>query len=262
MSSSRNILSAFQVNREISPGAVEVHARQASTLSYSQIVLLFILAFLEQFMLSSADSVYARDPSTNINYKTDYNPPEFPSLKSALMEFCKAILYDEPQAIYTGIDSPHCVSERNMQRPGISLSVEVGKNITENFESCINQMMQLLCDDYYDRQSMMPNVYLLYGGAALIGLVLIGGCVKAISHACTKIYANQLSSPSSSEESGESEIIVNTTNSSYQSTATTYINNNTLSSSPNILWNNNTNTDTAHHSHHDTVSVAWTHHPH
>ncbi len=154
-----------------------------------------VLAFLQQISGADAKTIYALHPETNTKYLLNFSSDDFPHLKDELIKYCKVILMDGPQAVYNYCSSPHCVSDTNPLTPTVNLSVEMGKNLTVAFQTCLNQGMQPLCEQYFDDHAP-PATHLdpiiLY---FVIGFIGVAACIGCMATLCAKEEKNALEEP-------------------------------------------------------------------
>ncbi|GEM_PF-4172438 len=144
-----------------------------------------VIIALNELMLVDAETVYAIDPNDNTSYLVNYNENNFPHLRSNMMSYCKSILSDASSLMYSSeVDSPDCI-KNGVHGPSIDISVEMGKVVTTNFISCMNQVMKKVCDEYYDTPGGIPNAD--HMSDRTIAIVL--GCMAGIIAVCCCVYA-------------------------------------------------------------------------
>lgn len=132
-----------------------------------------ILVFLQQLIATNAEKIYPLELSTNTEYRIDYNRSDFPGMQSSLIKYCGAILSSIPKAIYEHTTSPQCMSAEGKLGPAIDLGIEIGKNLTHSFQSCLNYVMLQLCNDYDNKND---ELFKIIAFACIVGLVCVCWC--------------------------------------------------------------------------------------
>jgi hypothetical protein len=172
--------------------ALKQNTKSNNILSKLRLASFSLLTFLQQISAADAKTIYALDSNTNTNYLLNFSSDDFPHLKDEIIKYCNVILIDGPQAIYHYCSSPHCVSDTNPLTPMVNLNVEIGKNLTVAFQTCLNKGMQPLCEQYFDSHASPATnnePIFLYIIISLIGMAACIGCMVTL---CVKEKKNEL----------------------------------------------------------------------
>lgn len=141
-----------------------------------------ILGFLHEAMAGSS-TIFANETSTNTNYQIVYDPDKFANFEKYLIQYGNPVLSGTSNLFYYYYNSDYCKKDGEAPGPGIQLSVEIAKNLTQSFQSTLNQVMGSVCQEYYDLRDAQDNRTTLVMLACVIGVGLIGaGVLTGIRH--------------------------------------------------------------------------------
>jgi hypothetical protein len=167
---------------------IELNSIRSSSMGIGTKLIAGSLAFMSYIQQVASSTVYATDRSSQVTYKIDYNANNLPHMYTELLDYCKNfILSPTSTKSFAHAASPFCMKDGVANGPEISVGIEMGKQLMNNFVDCVNDAMQNMCQTYHNKYNWNAltlsedQIAIISIGAAMILLTGVGCCVIARS---------------------------------------------------------------------------------